>query len=320
MHKKKNSLTAIIDAATIFGAERYVNNYEKYNNKSYSVTYSFYEDRRLFNEFLHNIVMYDKIIYNCNSIEFLESGMENFIDEISNYAKHQIVNAEVILVLPEDDMSGIIHSICEIVKTTNYKNVVKSMKNKIPWYYSSKKHIDYRLVAKTTKSLKLSDSLIPYILFVYRGMCYLAMANSNKKKNEKKTAYIASPNRIEALTHVIHGDDLKNYKSKREKYSELINHLPLPENGYNFSILKNTLPFENTSKLAMSVSNMHPKTALRHVLDLRKSEKVKNIKSKWLNTFEEQASYVVGAANQTISNSIIKGNLVQKIFVGKSNS
>ena len=49
-------------------------------------------------------------------------------------------------------------------------------------------------------------------------------------------------------------------------------------------------------------------------------EKVKNIKSKWLNTFEEQASYVVGAANQTISNSIIKGNLVQKIFVGKSNS
>lgn len=319
MKKSKNPLVAIIDAATLYGAERFINHYDKYNNKSYSRNYNFIEDKKLFNDFIHNLVLYDKMIYNCNSIEFVDSEIENFINDISDYAKCAVVKPEVVMgELPEDDMSMIIQSLCEILVKSNYKKILKLINNKIPWYYSSKKHVDYYLVGKIVNKMKMEKSIIPYVLFVFRGICYLSISNFNNVKKRKKTAYVASPNRMEALKYIVNADDLNKIISKKNEYLTLVDQLPLPENGYNFSILKNTIPYENTSNLAMSFSNLHPKETLKKVLHLRKSDEVKKIKVKWGGIFEEDKSYAVGAVNQSISNSHVSGNLIQKIYIAKS--
>ena len=107
--------------------------------------------------------------------------------------------------------------------------------------------------------------------FLFRGLGYAAHANFLAKQERRAAAYSASPGRIMALAYFLDPAEIVYIPLLQSDYLPLIEHLDLPQSGYDFSYLKTTLRPVGHRGLTDRLLGMAPRLALDRVLEIRQT-------------------------------------------------
>ena len=99
----------------------------------------------------------------------------------------------------------------------------------MPWAYYAKSHHDLGLF-----SGRVSQELLSFTLFAYRGLVYAAYARSLSRTSVVPIVYVAAAGRLAALEPLINSRDLGQLDFPRREYLSLIDLLDLPDGGFRF--------------------------------------------------------------------------------------
>lgn len=299
--------STILDASILYGAYRY--SQQIYNKLDISdKEKKIINDKNLFFEFLHDLLLYEEIILD-NSCNSLNTGdpVVSFINYINKSLKFELIKIKSLSQYKQPKI--VIDSVCRIIKeivpTCDFKNQIH-----IPYSYNEN-HYNYSIVSEIAHQYSIEDSLIPYVLFIFRGLFYSGFANSYFIKNKIPTTYIAAPSRILALQIILDEKDIQKLNYPKYSYLDLVHFLNLPDNGYIFSSFINSFMSHEISELALYLDDLSPTVALKETLKIRKSEKSKVVRNEWFDRlWSNSNSNIIGSTiNQNINNSIIFGNV-----------
>jgi hypothetical protein len=269
---------ALIDVSIVYGAARWLRGIHENPSNGWEGKYKAADDKQLFQEFLRDLLLYDKILITHNASP---TELADILVQVETYAGTGLLDTQS---LPSDDSQGpkwIADATCRLVKdkagAPEKRQEMLSLP--IPWAYTSGTHVDYKMVAQLVKEIDIDERLVPFIIFSYRGLCYSGFANNLAKTTKVPSAYVASPGRLAALEQIISAADLKRLEIARTAYDDLVSLLDLPAAGYDFSHLPSFNPYLFSQ--ADLILNKLPREALKSVLKHRKSGDGEILRERW---------------------------------------
>jgi hypothetical protein len=315
-HKKSylhDSSVAILDASIIYGAARWYRSVHNDPTWEYGAQYKAAQDRLLFVEFLHDLLLYDRIVLDSSSIERNGWELDDLRDSIRKASNTHLVHFD--RVAPEVALEDVVNAVCRLLKASGEDHETNQLllSTPVPWYYHIKSHRDHRVFESAAHDWGLDERLIPLAIFTYRGICYSGYSRHVTKERKIPTAYLASPGRVKALSPIFDNEAMRLFKYPREAYQDLVDLLDLPPRGYSFS----HLPFPEISKLTGVLYESGPAEAVSLVCRLRHSKEAVDIREKWsARICESSATCSVGSTNaNVVSNSTVYGNVFQTMTI-----
>jgi hypothetical protein len=314
--ERRNASIAIIDAATIYGAGRWYFGDHKDPRWEYAKQYNADEDRVLFYDFLHNVLLYDHIILDNKSRTIVELKREllRMFDVVNNEANEELLKEESIA--PTERLEPIVDAVCQMLNTAVASRASKDLITsvRVPWYYMSREHYDYVEFSEAAHKWGMDQDLLPIALYVYRGLCYSGYANHCRNVRQVPTVYLASPGRLQALQPILSRDVMEKLQYPRQAYADLVNTLDLPEKGYDFSHLG--LPAAHLSSLGLLLASNSPEEAINIVFRLRNSPQGQSVRKQWSKRiWATSSSCAVGAMNSNlIAGATIYGDVKQVLY------
>ena len=180
------------------------------------------------------------------------------------------------------------------------------------WEFSSKCRQD-----ETNRGLSSSsyEGLIKVAFFIFRGVHYIAYANEYVKKKGVPAVYVASRARLSALECVLSRSEIEQHKYVKLAYADLLEDLPLPEQGYDFSIFDKSFMAHELSRLRLAFNDSNPAETITAVLQMRNSNQGENVRQLWAERlWKGTNSCAIGQRNQSIRNVTVHGNLYQNYY------
>jgi hypothetical protein len=309
----RDAATAVIDAATIYGASRWLNRVHEDPHWKFAKQYRAAEDRLLFHEFLFDVLLYDLILLDHSSVNIVSDEIQSLIDFINNESRRDIIRLTNLA--PHVTRHDVADTICRLLsKVREHDDVAMVSDIPVPWYYRHKAHHDRRVFETAAREWQLPDSLIPVALFMYRGLCYSGYANHYSQEHSTPSAYLASPGRMQVLEPILSKEAINKFAYPKNAYADLVNRLKLPKSGYDFSHLSGT-EFARMSELTEEFFNAPPDDALSSILTLRQNREAIRVRRDWAaRLWDHSSSCAVGVARgNSITKSNIYGNVTQVI-------
>lgn len=308
---KTSSACAIIDAAAVYGASRWI-----HGIKSVGAS----DDRLLFLEFLHDVLLYDKIIMDKSSAsEALPANILKLFARVNSSAGEVIIDTEFLAPYKANESQTIAAATCRLIagvcREEQIERRIKQLKT--PWAYNSTVHHDYDLMRDALLQSNLDNQFLPFALFTYRGLCYSGFAKSYSDRQAAPMVYLASPGRISALQQILNSKDIQRLEFAQKAYSDLVSILDLPPTGYNFNHIAAVSAAE-VSQLAIAVTSRAPDAAIELTLGLRASPSGRLLRQRWAERIwahTKAVSLGFSSAEQRIENVAANGDVIQ-IIVG----
>ncbi len=309
---------AVLDAAVAFGARRYLDRVHADSSWRYSGQYEAEDDALLFFEFLHHILSYDKVILDNSSATTIGHELEEFVHRLNVTLREEWIElcnlgSSCIDATLGFVQSGICHLIRDILET-GIATTTKLSCIRVPWAYTSSAHHDYSDIAERVRRFSIPPELVPFCLFVWRGVMYGAFAHMYAHTTARPCVYVAAPGRLHAMQAILSKRDISQLKYPRESLIELLRNLKgVPRNGYDFSVFS-SLPSFLRSPLTNELSALEPSAALDLVV--RKRRDHSNIRRAWAEQISSHRSSAVGRAyTQQVANTTVSGDLTQIQFI-----
>jgi hypothetical protein len=310
----------LTDASTVHGAGRHYFDYHNNPTWEYAAQYNAAEDKLLFHEFLHNILLYDRIFLDnaCSrGDEILYEEVQQITRALNDMAGYELLRRDAFA--PETPLDQLLDVVCRALRPRHPSEDRTALLStiRIPWYYATERHVDYPCCAEAAARWGLDARFIPLALYIYRGLCYSGWANNHKNREHVPTVYLASPGRLQALQPILSKSALRQAEYPHSAYADLVSLLDLPTNGYDFTQLE--LEPAHTSKLAMVIARSDPREALELVLKIRNSSSGNKVRKAWRKRiWAASASCAVGSATfngpvNLLSGNIIHGDVTQYI-------
>lgn len=316
---------AILDAAVVFGAKRYIEDAYDDSANSFYGTYVKANDQILFLEFTHNLVLYkDLIIDNSSLAERHGQELLAFIDTINYTAGDKIINVAPIGnrasgIRASQATVGVRYGFCEYLSELLHNSsgiITRLSAVAVPWAYKTKNHYDYYDFDKLFTICNIDKQWMPFALFTWRAIVYSAFALNERKRDSRPVTYVASPGRLKALKAVLNASDIAGYEWPRDGWRKVVSELPaLPMGGYDFSFLS-SLPAFETSVLNANLRDMQALDALRYVMNVRKSSEGRAIMEDWADIVFDGPTCAIGSGSiQIMKNVNVTGNLNQTQWI-----
>jgi len=300
------SVTALSDAAILYGAQRYYDGLHDDEGWPYRGQYRKEDDRALFIELLHNLCLYDRIVLDNRPIENAErlayNELSRFTARVNDLAAAEVFSGDALTVdyaeqaqagasATGDVPTAVQHAVCRLVASYVASGKTSEMEAvAVPWAYHQAFHQDRRPIANGLQRLRVDEGWIPFTLFVWRAVWYGAIARFQARRSRRPFAYVAAPRRIATLRALFDAKTLAAFQFPREAVREVSWELPgIPAAGYDFGFLDFVSPFE-ASGLSQSIDEMSPDAALVFVMNLRESTQAKAMRADWADILLEGAS------------------------------
>jgi hypothetical protein len=314
-----SNATAVIDAAIVYGASRWMRGIHTNPSNEWEQQYKARDDKLLFQEFLHDLVLYDRIVMDSSSASrSVPNELLELFAKVNAHANTELLSRTQLAPYKWSQISDIAEATCRLISGVieDAESRRRVLSCRIPWAYKSSVHNDYEMVAGIISDMGMDLDLVPFALFSFRGLCYSGFANSTADITETPMVYVASPGRIAALRHVMDAQDLKRIEFARRSYRDLVGLLQLPENGYNFSQF-NSLDPNQVSQLALAVSSKTPRDALKMALSLRSSSEARIMRQRWADRIWATTKSSAVGSNEPIEmkmDNISAGRDVYQIY------
>jgi hypothetical protein len=312
-----SSAIAIIDASTVYGASRWHRSVHSDQTWQYSGQYKAAEDKLLFEEFLHDLLLYDSIILDNSSVDDVSNEIVELIATINRALDVDLISMRV--VAPEFTIEAVVDLVCKLLVDADRQPETKRilLSTPIPWYYHVPGHHDRCAFDSGATRWGLDPALIPAAIFLYRGLCYSGYANSYFKDHQVPSVYLASPGRLKVMQPIVSTDVMHLLEYPKRAYSDLVDLLGLPSGGYDFSHL-NVGQTSQVSKVSLAVHQKTPEEALDYALRLRSSRRACDFRLKWAErVWNSSQSSVVGApypeASNVVNGATVYGNLTMVV-------
>jgi hypothetical protein len=274
----------VLDSSVLYGASRILRDVHWCSNP---FGHNFLDDSILFQDFLDDLLLYDRLLlHNDIKVKARVDGTDN-----QNSYEHilellELINTKCGKLVIEERRIGFSDGFSRQVVMCKIAQLVKSHVRledasgiSIPWEYSTFSHHDFDDFRKAGSRVGLPDELLPFGLFVFRGIMYTAFASGYSKKARLPVAYIASPGRLSALELVLTSDGIASQEHWRSAYQDLINELTsLPTDGLDFSMRDS--PLEGDLSTLLQIQG-EPWEKLETVLQLRSHDAVREMQVKW---------------------------------------
>jgi hypothetical protein len=283
----------------------------------YATQYKAGEDRLLFEELMHNVLLYNHILLDNSCATKISDEMLTLLAEINRSAGYTLIERRP--VAPVTVLEPVVDHVCRMLAQATVDDSKRHELSTIsvPWYYRAPDHVDRPAFVNHARDWGLDPSMIPFALFVYRGLCYSGFANAYWKQHSTPTAYLAAPGRMRALAPIISSENLHLLDYPKQAYADLVDLLHLPPHGYDFSHLT-SVPYAHVSELTQAIYDQSPQQAVAFVANLRNSSGAGAMREQWAHRIWNQSSSCgVGAAytdSTVISNATIYGNVTQNII------
>ena len=328
----EQNVTALSDAAILYGAQRYFNGVHDDTGWPFRHQYQKEDDRALFLEFLHNLYLYDRIVLDNRPIEPREhthySQLSTFLSTVNQEAGVEIFAGKSLGLDSVDLQAKAGRSSQDDVPTNVQKRVYALVASyvasghtagmqavRIPWTYYQSFHQDHPAISSALRDIGVDEQWVPFTLFVWRAIWYGAIARFQAKARHQAFAYVAAPLRIQALQAVLDAKTLAAFQFPREAVRAISFDLPdVPPNGYDFGYLDFVSPFEVTA-LSAQVSNASPIDALRITLAQRKSKSACKARSDWADLISSGSSTcsIGTTVVQIMRDMTVHGNATQSV-------
>jgi hypothetical protein len=342
---KNNSIAqpaAVIDAAVVYGAQRYFD--EQYLDKAdpdykspywwikegrgQSEQYLKQNDRFLFIELMHDLVLYEILYLDNSSVgEKPSDDLLRFVAKIHELAGHGIFRIERLTGVYYDSPPMVQVSLCKYISEMIQRDPDAERRMSavaVPWAYKSALHRDRGEFEKLFRALGTDDKWLPLAIFVWRGLMYFAFAMAKHSRfalhGRELVTYVASPGRMSGLRAILNAEDLVRYEWPREAWRNIMQALPgLPSDGFNFSFVSSFPSFE-TSVLGVHMWDMPALEATKYVCELRRKMEVRQLRDDWTDIlFSDGPRCAVGSPSiQILKNMIVHGNVTQKQWLRAS--
>ena len=207
---QRNRITALSDAAILYGAQRYFDGLHDDPSWMYRSHYKKDDDKALFLELLHNLSLYDRIVLDARPITEHEREsfheLRRFLQTVNDSLQSPVFAWESLEVDYIDKQAeagasadslptAVQEKVCRLIASyIGSKQTAKMAAVKVPWAYHQSFHKDYPAIKRALQSVEVTDEWVPFTLFVWRAIWYGALARfqANKKGNGA-FAYIAAP-------------------------------------------------------------------------------------------------------------------------------
>lgn len=305
---------AVLDASLAYGASRWYRGIHQ--DQQWATKYKAADDKLLFYEFLHDLVLYDKIILDRSSVgEKLSTEILELFTKINTRTRETVLDASR-NIAPITTLAPVVDAISKLLadldQTSQNKTTLRDIP--VPWAYSSETHVDRKAFIKAFEEWGVNADLLPLAVFLYRGICYAGFANNYSVAHSTPTIYLASPGRMKALTPVLSAGEIKKLQYPKHAYADLVSLLKLPTNGYSFTQFP-SLPSHYLSQLAQQIHDRNPREALDYVIRMRMSAEAADLRRQWgERVWEHSKSAAIGPVySQTVSGATITGDLTMVI-------
>ncbi|MGQ0567386.1 MAG: hypothetical protein ACT4OK_20300 [Gemmobacter sp.] len=312
--RSEDGALALVDAANLYAAGRYLHAMHDDVKWSYKDQYIRFEDECLFFELMHFLILYDQIIVDMSSVEREEAQEEygelgRVIETVNVAAGFSHIDGRVIA--PKRELWPVVNAVCRMIAKSSADSefVQFSASIRIPWYYRDHAHFDYPVFQEAFKEYSIDLGLMPFALFLYRGIVYAGYANQYNKRRHVPMAYLASAGRLQALQPIIDKRSMEFFRFPKAEYSNIVDLLGLPESGYDFSIF--SLEALHVSSLQRIIEQRSPMAALELVYELRGRTQARQVRERWAEKlWGMNDSCAIGAQGSNwISGSTIHGNV-----------
>jgi hypothetical protein len=313
-----SSPTAVIDASIVFAADRWLRKTHRDPTSEYYGKYRPGEDKYLFREFLHDLVLYDSIILTHGSGYDEIDDIFALFDQINNDIEFELLTTHIVNL--ESQIEPILEGTCQLIKAA-YANDVHErsalISVPVPQTYRTAKHHDYETASQIASTMDLDRDLIPLLLFTFRGLCYAGYANQLARSEDGAAVYLAAPGRMLALSRVLNHKDIQRMEYPRRGFNSLVDLLNLPSSGLDFTSLESLSPYD-TSSLAAFIEEEgeqpEPREVLNRILRLRESSEARSLRLEWTQRILDtsQLSAIGRTYAQTAENVKVGRDLIQK--------
>jgi hypothetical protein len=321
---------ALTDAAVIYGAQRYFDGVHDLPDWPYRPDYRKDDDRLLFLEFLHNIILYDRLHIDSSSLEDTmyeihpRTELRSFIDKVNYRIRAEWITSENIGVPANVNIVSSQYSFCHLLKELLSRDPDAERRMRavpVPWAYKTEKHYNYSAFRMRFDQLEIENSdLLPYAIFTWRALTYGAMAQHKHKMEHTKFAYVAAPGRLTALKAILDNTDIYRYNLPRDR--ELLSNISwwgLPQfsgEGFDFTYIR-SLPFFETSPVALNLLELPPQRALDQVCEARNSPEAREVRDDWNDILFDVSNYsAIGNVNiQIMKNVTAQGSISQRQII-----
>jgi len=306
------STIAVLDAAIAYGASRWYRGLHQDPAWEFKSRYKASDDKVLFYEFLHDILLYDSILLDRSSVgSRISTEILELFTKINARLRQPLLDPSK-SIAPINSLEPVVEILSRLVSDIDMipDSSARIRQTPVPWAYSADTHTDRAAFVRAFGEVGVDPALLPFAIFLYRGICYAGFANNYSWEKSIPTVYLASPGRIRALAPILSTEEMKRIQYPKLAYSDLVGLLKLPSKGYSFSQFP-SLPPHYLSGLAQQVQDKTPREALDYVLRLRQSEEAVALRKSWADrVWEDSQSAAMGSGySQTISNSTITGDV-----------
>ena len=321
-----NNATAVIDAAIVYGASRWLRGIHKNPSHEWEKSYKASDDKLLFLEFLHVLLLYDRIAMDSSSASrAIPSELLELFAKVNAHSNADVLGRRELAPYKKSEINAIAEATCRlisgIVEDPQKRQTIQ--RSRVPWAYKSPIHHDFEMMTSIVEEQSLDIDLLPFALFSFRGLCYSGFAHHQANTTDAPMVYVASPGRISALKQIISAQDLKRFEFARRSYRDLVGLLRIPEYGYNFSHL-NSLDQSQVSQLALAVSGKSPQEALKFALQLRVSEDAGVLPKRWAEriwaTTKSSALGTNHPGEQNMENISAGGDVIQIYYASPADN
>lgn len=300
--------TALIDASLVYGASRVLTGRHQDPYWKYKEKYKYDDDFSLFLEFLHALLLYDRIILDDSSTDELGHEIKYLVSSAN--AREKLIETATIgdTSVPKAVSDGI----CKLI--TKLPNPLRLLQVNVPWAYRGDSHYDFRRF-----SGQIPRELEPVAMFAYRGLCYGAYASRLARQNSGAAVYVAAAGRLAAIEPLLNHQDLATLTFPKKEFLQLVEALEFPSSGFDFSFLSSSFDGHDVSSLAQYVTSMPPESALEFVIRYRTSPEALALRSNWREKLVGRSSYAfVGRSHaQNLANSTVYGDVTFAYILGR---
>jgi hypothetical protein len=311
-----SSTIAVLDAAIAYGASRWYRGLHQDAEWEFKSRYRAADDKLLFYEFLHEILLYDSILLDRSSVgETISNEILELFTKINTRIRKPLLDPSR-SIAPIKSLEPVVGCLSRLISEIDLipDGSTRMRQTPVPWAYAAETHHDRSAFLKAFAEMGMDQALLPFAIFLYRGICYAGFANNYSAEMSVPTVYLASPGRIRALAPVLSGEEIKRIQYPKLAYADLVGLLKLPSSGYSFSQFPSLAP-HHLSAVAQQVQDKTPREALDYLLRLRESDEAVTLRRSWADrVWEHSKSAAIGSGySQTISNSTITGDVTMVI-------
>ncbi|MFL6725200.1 MAG: hypothetical protein ACJ8FS_01645 [Sphingomicrobium sp.] len=293
---------ALTDAASVYAAARFIANaYDESSPQGMSYRSRSY-DEALYYELMNNLILYDYLVYDNSSLESATADeIIPLFRKINSEFGEDIMAVESIGIGSDYGEHFIIHGLCQhlhdLVETDPSK-LGRLEAVQVPWAYKSTTHVDFPKFEGLLRGSGL-ESLVPFAVFAWRGLCYLGVAETRHRRRDEAFAYVAAPGRIKALQAILSAEEMRDIRYPREAWNRLSKAIDeFPKRGLEFRNISSISPVY-TSRLSHELLKIPQENHLSYIAERRNTRERISAREEWGELlFNRANSCTVG--NQTI--------------------